>query len=677
MATTQLPQTHSGGRPAPYLEAPATPDALPQSPSDERAPRWWLALAVGLIMAVLVNVYTFKSDYEYVSSRLTFGYMPMAAMAPFAVFMMLVVPLVRLVAPRAGFTREELIVVFAMTLIGSVFPTLSMVGFIPSVMATPYYFASPENQWREVLLPHLPKWAFPPNDGNVMEWFFQGMPAGESFPWQVWVLPLFWWALLLVGLATATFCGTVILRKQWVERERLAFPLAQVPLEMVKPGPGRLPAFMTNRVFWVGLAIPLFATAWNTISFFQQTFPTIPIFHGSHFIQIARGFPVLRTKVNLFVMGFAFLTPLGVLFSVWFFHALAIIQVGVQNRMGWTIGRGDMWSGFSPILTWQEQGAFLVFVGLGLWMARHHFVDVLRKAWNPKCGVDDSREPISYRAAVIGLVVGVAFVAAWMNRLGMNWVTIGVYAIGFIAVYVGVGKIVAQCGLIYVRAPITPHTFASYSLGPQFIGPAGLIAIASTFAIWCDNKPVLATAMTHTQRVAGEIRGRPRVITWATALAALVAFGVALYLTLSICYRKGGTTTGCWEISGGNIAFYTQYVQKIRNPTGPDVDRLMHLGIGGAVMLALSFLKYRFAWWPLHPIGMCFAGGWAISSCAFTIFLTWLIKGIILRVGGIQLFRKSRPFFLGMLLGYVLGVFLCFLVDVIWFPEHGHMIHHW
>jgi len=643
----------------------------------ERAPRWWLALLVGLGMAVAVNVYTFASDYDYVSSRLTFGYMPMAAMAPFAVFMMLVVPLVRLVAPGAAFTRQELIVVFAMTLVGSVFPTLSMVGFIPSMMATPYYFASPENQWREVLLPHLPTWAFPPNDGGVMEWFFQGMPRGETFPWQVWVLPLCWWAMLLVGLALATFCGTVILRKQWVERERLAFPLAQVPLEMVRTGQGRLPAFMANRVFWVGLSIPVFATAWNIISFFQPTFPRIPIFHGAHYVQIARGFPNLRTKVNLFVMGFAFLTPLEVLFSVWFFHALAIVQVGVQNRMGWTIGRGDIWSGMSPIVTWQEQGAFLVFVGLGLWMARGHLRDVVRKAWDPGCDVDDSREPLSYRSAVVGLLVGMVLVAGWMHRLGMGWVTILVYGVGFVAVYVGVGKIVAQCGLIYVRAPITPHTFASYTLGPDFIGPAGLIAICSTFAVWCDNKPVLSTAMMHTHRVGGELRGRPRVIPWATAIACLGAFCVALYLTLSICYTKGGTTTGCWEIRGGNITFFTQYVQKIRNPTGPDWARLTHLGVGAAVMLALSFLKYHFAWWPLHPVGMCFAGGWAISSCAFTIFLTWLVKAIILKVGGIQLFRKARPFFLGLLLGYVLGIILGFLVDVAWFPSHGHMIHHW
>ena len=652
----------------------ATRDAAAEA---ARRPRWWLALLVGTLMAVVVNVYVFASDYIFVSSRLTFAYLPMGALVPFTLFMMLAVPLVRWLAPRAAFRREELIVIFVMTFVGSMFPTLSMVGFIPSMLATPYYFATPENYWSSLLVPHLPKWAFPSDEGGAMGWFFQGMPQGETFPWQLWVMPIFWWVVPLAGLATATFCGTVILRRQWVERERLAFPLAQVPLEMMQEGRGRVPAFMVNKVFWIGAGLPLFATAWNVISFFDPTFPTLPLFHGAHYVAIAPGFPGIRTKVNLLVMGFAYLTPLEVLFSVWFFHALAIVQVGVMNRMGMTIPWG-IWNGLSPMTAWQDQGAFLVFVGLGLWMARRHLRDVLRKAWNPKWdGVDDSDEPLCYRTAVVGLLMGTVLVAAWLHRLGMGWGTVGVYGIGFLAVYVGIGKIVAQCGLPYVRGPVPAQTFATYTLGSGTIGPTGLIAIASTFAIWCDNKPILSTTMMHNHYVGGRLGRRARILPAATALAAVVAFALALYLTLHICYTLGGRTTGCWEIRGGNIWFFDTFVRHIRNPAGPDATRLLFLGIGAVGMFVLSFLKYRFPWWPLHPIGFCIGGGEVIAYCAFSLFLTWLIKVIILKVGGITLFRRARPFFLGLLLGYVLGVGLSFGVDAIWFPRHGHMIHHW
>jgi len=652
-----------------------TPSTTADAPA-EREPRWGLALLVGTLMAVVVNVYVFASDYVIVSSRLTFAYLPEGALIPFAVFMMLIVPLARLVSRRA-FSRDELIVIFVMTLVGGMFPTLSMVGFIPSMLATPYYFATPENEWPTLLVPHLPKWAFPIDEGGAMGWFFQGMPAGATFPWHLWVMPLLWWLLPIVGLAVASFCGTVLLRRQWVDRERLAFPLARVPLDMVEPGKGRLPAFMCNKLFWIGAGIPLFATAWNLINFFDETFPTLPIFHGSHYVAIGPGFPVLRTKVNLLVMGFAFLTPLEVLFSVWFFHAVSMIETGVMHRFGVSIPWG-IWEGLSPMTGWQDQGAFLAFVAISLWMARRHLADVARKAWDPRWeGVDDSKEPLRYRTAVVGLLFGVALVATWMHRLGMGWGTLFVYGIGFFAVYVGISKIVAQCGLPYVRGPVPPQTFAAYTLGSEAIGPAGLIAIASTFAIWCDNKPIMATTMTHTHYVAGKLGRRSRVVPWAVALAGVVAFSLAMVLTLHICYTRGGVTTNCWEIRGGNIWFFERFVRMIRSPQGTDWARMRFMGIGAAGMLILTFLKYRFVWWPLHPIGFAIGGNEVISYCVFSLFLTWLIKAILLKIGGIQAFRKARPFFLGLLLGYALGVGLGFVVDAIWFPGQGHMLHHW
>ncbi len=132
-------------------------EAASGSPA-EHGPRWALALLAGTLLAVAVNLYVFVSDYIFVSSRLTFAYLPMGLMLPFTLFIMVVVPLLRTVTPKAAFTRDELIVIFVMGLVGSVFPTLSMVGFIPSMLAPPYYYATAENQWPDYLLPHLPQW---------------------------------------------------------------------------------------------------------------------------------------------------------------------------------------------------------------------------------------------------------------------------------------------------------------------------------------------------------------------------------------------------------------------------------------------------------------------------------------------------------------------------------------
>jgi hypothetical protein len=60
---------------------------------------------------------------------------------------------------------------------------------------------------------------------------------------------------------------------------------------------------------------------------------------------------------------------------------------------------------------------------------------------------------------------------------------------------------------------------------------------------------------------------------------------------------------------------------------------------------------------------------------AFSIFLAWGIKFLILRIGGATLYRRYQPFFLGILTGYTAGVTLSIVVDMLWFPGAGHSIH--
>ena len=56
----------------------------------------------------------------------------------------------------------------------------------------------------------------------------------------------------------------------------------------------------------------------------------------------------------------------------------------------------------------------------------------------------------------------------------------------------------------------------------------------------------------------------------------------------------------------------------------------------------------------------------------FPIFLAWFIQAVLLRIGGGKLYRDAQPFFIGILIGYVLGQGLSFLVDSLWFPDAPH-----
>ena len=59
-----------------------------------------------------------------------------------------------------------------------------------------------------------------------------------------------------------------------------------------------------------------------------------------------------------------------------------------------------------------------------------------------------------------------------------------------------------------------------------------------------------------------------------------------------------------------------------------------------------------------------------------SVFISWLAKRLILRYGGIGTYRRLVPFFMGLPVGFFLGVGLSYVVDVIWFFGRGHRIMH-
>jgi hypothetical protein len=91
----------------------------------------------------------------------------------------------------------------------------------------------------------------------------------------------------------------------------------------------------------------------------------------------------------------------------------------------------------------------------------------------------------------------------------------------------------------------------------------------------------------------------------------------------------------------------------------------------------LAFLRGRFYWFPLHPIGLAFQTTPGTSIYWFSLFLVWSIKGTLLRYGGIRAVQTAKPLFFGLGIGYVIAVVLSGVVDVIWFPGEVHVVHDW
>jgi hypothetical protein len=72
---------------------------------------------------------------------------------------------------------------------------------------------------------------------------------------------------------------------------------------------------------------------------------------------------------------------------------------------------------------------------------------------------------------------------------------------------------------------------------------------------------------------------------------------------------------------------------------------------GFAITLALSLLRMRLTGWPLHPVGYALANTPTMASVWVPFLIAWGCKAIVLRYGGMRLYRRSLPFFLGLILG--------------------------
>jgi len=68
-------------------------------------------------------------------------------------------------------------------------------------------------------------------------------------------------------------------------------------------------------------------------------------------------------------------------------------------------------------------------------------------------------------------------------------------------------------------------------------------------------------------------------------------------------------------------------------------------------MLLLVIAQRTVFWWPIHPVGFVICSVTWTDVLWLSVFLAWLIKLVVVRVGGPALYRRARFLFLGMILG--------------------------
>lgn len=621
---------------------------------------------VGLVLSACLAIALPYNEMLIQGSRLALSSCTPAAFFVLFLWLLLVNPVLRLLRRSWALTRGELLVVFAMAMVATAVPTRGVTGMLLGMVGGTHYYASPENQWAELVLPHIPKWMIV-QDGPGLRHFFEGVPRGESPEWQAWIEPLFGWALFFAALWLAVLCLMAILRRQWVERERLAFPVLAVPLAMVEGSDGRfLPPFFRSRLMWFGFGVTFALASADAL---HNYFPGFPVLIGQPPTLVTLRETVrIGVRLNPLMLGFAYLVNTRLSFSLWFFYlvfeftqgAFALLGVSCAEELGAWSPSGAL----EPIFAHQSLGAMIVFVGVGLWTARQHLGTVLRAAWRPDPRAE-ADEIVSYRGAVFGLAVGLATMTAWLARAGTPfWIAVAVVAIAFV-IFISLTRAMVDGGVAIIVPAMVPLGFTLSAFGTDALGPTGLAVMAFSL-IWAGDLLMFMMApCAHAARVASELpRGRGRVFA-GVLLAMGCSFVVSVAVMLALGYEHGAANLH-WQYFKTFPQFPAQIIStRLPNPTGPSLAGWGWTGLGAGVMSLLSLAHYRLPWWPFHPLGYMVSPSWVMGSIWLNFFVAWLVKSLVLRIGGQQTYRRSCWLFYGLILGQIVVAGFWLIVDAL------------
>ena len=403
------------------------------------SPPWWRAVLIG---SLLIPPSVWFGAYGYVVVQTaTWGLTSLQLGAVSVLFVTTVLVLaLRTVSKRLGLERSELLVIYAMITISVAASGEGGPPYMLNYMAAGPYFATPENQWEQVL-PAVPQ-LFTVNDWPTVLGFYE--PTTTLYCWQTisaWLLPLGYWCSVFILLMVGAMFLTNLVGRQWVEHERLTFPLVQVPLEMAQVDD--LSRFWGNKVMWIGFAIPAILQSINYISFLHPGFPRLQIRARS----LTKGLTkpplsyIRQMDISFFpwVIGVAFLLTTEMSFSCWFFWVFQRVEWVIGGMMGFVEAGRDAGLARLPMTGAQGAGALLGLVLLSLWIARHQLKEELSGIWSPQ---EDRTSIFSPASSILGFVAVLAALVMLASFGGMPAVISLPLFLLFFVITLGIGRVV-------------------------------------------------------------------------------------------------------------------------------------------------------------------------------------------------------------------------------------------
>ena len=537
---------------------------------------------------------------------------------------------------------SEIAIIYIMVSVATALAGHDIIRQLVPLMANPFWFATPENEWEDLFFRYLPTWLTVPNR-RILRGYFEG---DENF-WQAqyinaWLIPILAWTFFVVVLLFVMLCINIVVRKQWVEHEKLSYPLTVMPVEVI----ANTSTLFSNKLIWLGFII---AFTLEVIAGLNYLFPSIPPLKIKYIVPttirpwnaMSWGFAIY---VYPFAIGLGYLMPLDLSLSLWFFLLTWKLQPVVLTTLGFATAVG--------LLNEQRAGAWIGIGAIALWTSRRHIMRIIGRVFVRK--TDDGL----YYLAVFGMIFGTSIMVLFWYKAGLSpWVAI-IYFVTYFILCLGMTRMRAELGPpTHELHNAHPDRIMVGFLGTRAIGPANLTN--TTLLSWlaygyrCHPMPHQLEGF----KIGSYFNINQRRLVIAIIVASIIGAFLSILLHVSLYYR--------FQFAKWGIGNFNYLRSRILFPKSPNFQVMQQVGIGFFITATLTVLKRRFIWWPFYPAGYAVGKGWAMTWLWFSIFLGWLTKRLLFAGGGVKYYRMMLPLFLGFIFGQFTAGSLWSLLGII------------
>ncbi|MHB8995428.1 MAG: DUF6785 family protein [Armatimonadota bacterium] len=589
--------------------------------------------------------------------------------------------------PRIAFSPAELIAFFILLSLSTAPAGLDTMKTSFATMQGPGVFASEVNHWEDLFFKQLPTQMLVMDKPALDRLWQGGSSIFEARNYVPWAGPIFHWWLLFTIMWSAPAGLAVLLRKRWVEQERMSFPIVQLPMEMAQP---TLPAFR-HPAFWIAAGVVVVI---NVLNGFHEFYPALPVaavkINQSQTFNLSKFF-IGRpwNAVGSFwmcsypwVIGLGLLLPTELSLSLWFFYLFWKMEAIAVAWMGLTSIREF------PYMKEQSFGGYLAILGFSLWAGRRTFEGVWRRivtetvggqrrptpspslqgggpetagavraralqseVSHDEFGEDDRAEALSYRNSFFLF----AIMALAMVGFGMYIKMSLPVALGFVLQYYAmtiiVGRIRAEMGLpTHELERLGPVVMQGNVFGPRILGLQNLASLSTWFGFTRGMRNIPFPFQLEGLYLAKLAKADMRRLLLAGMVMVPVAVFLSYFFTLYLGYRHGlGVDWAKW-MPGSSQESWNQLTNWITRDEGFNWGRIGASIVGYVVYFGLMVTRTRFIGWPLHPAGFALSTTWYMAHMWFPMLLAWTIKSVSMRYAGYKSMRAIRAMAFGLIL---------------------------